>query len=200
MKNPKGGFWHPSQQKGWSNSSPRVGYAKGYLTDEQYYASVAIHDPLWRYIISHYDKEIYDHQNIYPITVLGYKSLPVAIELTQWGYEVTIITDRLEDFNRAKRDCEIQAGSPKQLLFFDYTKNVPRNCVICFIEIIDEFKDNAQIHSFLDLCLRRNREVVCAVKNDRDWARLLNSKYEILIKQYPIGNYLFISLKERLEA
>lgn len=197
MKIPRGGFWHPNRQKGWENASPGVGYAKGQITDEAYYASVAIHDPLWRYIIQRYDKEIYDHQNIAPITVLGYRSVPVAIELTQWGYEVSILTNKLEDFIRAKKDCEIQAGSPKQLLFFNFEKNVPRGCVICFVGIIDTFKDDRQIISFLDLCLRRHREVVCAVKEDRDWENLLEDHYEISLKKYPVGKYLFLSIKER---
>lgn len=146
MTAPRGGYFHPNQQRGWDNSSPGVGYSRGQVTDEAYYASVAIHDPLWRYIISHYDKEIYDHINVSPVTILGYRAVPVAIELTQWGYEVNIITDRVEDFIRAKKDCEIQAGSPKQLLYFDYTKNVPRSCVISFIGIIDTFN---QIHKYL---------------------------------------------------
>ena len=196
MATPKGGYWHPNQQKGWRQSSPGVGYSRGQITDEQYYASVAIHDPLWRYIISHYDKEIYDHQNTTPVTVLGYRGVPVAIELTQWGYDVSILTNKLEDFIRAKKDCEIQAGSPKQLFYFDFTKNVPRGCVISFIGIIDTFKDNAQIFDFIDLCLRRNREVVCAVRDDRDWRELLEKKYEVVLKPYPIGKYLFLSVKE----
>ena len=194
---PKGGYLHPSRQKGWTNSSPGVGYSKGQVTDEAYYASVAIHDPLWRYIIAHYDKEIYDHTNVFPITVLGYRGVSVAIELTQWGYDVSILTDKYEDFVRAKKDCEIQAGSPKQLFYFDYTKNVPRGCVICFIGIIDEFKQDAQIINFFNLCLCRNREVICAVHDNRDWRELLEGKYEVVIKPYPIEKYLFISLKEK---
>ena len=191
-----GGYQHPSSQRGWQDSSPRIGYSRGQITDEAYYASVAIHDPLWRYIIAHYDKEIYDHENTTPVTVLGYRALPVAIELTQWGYDVSILTNKFEDFMRAKKDCEIQAGSPKQLFYFDFTKNVPRGCVISFIGIIDTFKSDSQIFDFLDLCLRRNREVVCAVHNDRDWKELLEKKYEVVIKPYPIGKFLFMSLKE----
>lgn len=196
MKIPKNGFWHPNIQKGWKNSSPGVGYSNNQITDEQYYATVAIHDPLWRYVISHYDAEIYDHLNTAPVAVLGYRSLPVAIELTQWGYDVTILTRTLGEFRKAQKDCVIQAGSPKEILYFDYTKNIPRVCVVCFIDVISDFEDESRIFTFLDLCLRRSREVVCAVRDDRDWKELLSRKYVCTIKPYPVGKYLFMSLTE----
>lgn len=186
---------HHTNQKGWRPSSPGVGYANNQITDEEYYGSVAKHDPLWRYIVQHYPKEVYG-QNLAEIVILGYPTLPVAIELSQWFYPVTFITDSQEELKKAKRDCEIQAGFLKERILFQYRHNVPRSAVTAFIGIIDEFPQDAQVMRYLDLLLRRCEEVVCAVALNRDWRAILEGKYDMKLLPYPDGIHGLLTIKE----
>ena len=201
LGNQKHGYWHPNQQKGWRSGESTVGYSRsGQLQDEDYYASLALHDPLWRYVISRYDKEIFDHQNTAVVNVLGYRALPVAIELSQWGYEINFLCQSEEERQKTKVDIEKQAGFLKENLFFDFTKNCPRGTVVCFIGVVDEFFRDEDMFSFLDTLLRRNLEVVFAVYNSKDWKRTLEDRYEVNVKPYPDQSVSLITLKAQALA
>lgn len=181
-------------QRGWKQNGIRAGQSNGQMTDEQFFASLAIHDPLWRYIVRHYTKELYG-KNTESINVLGYRAIPVAVELSQWGYDIAFLTPVPKEIKRAKRDYEIQAGFVKENICFDYRFNVPRATVTCFIGLLNEIPEE-KIFEFLDMCLRRSEEVVCAVRNDREWNRLLDGRYDFQQFKYPAGNYTLLALKE----
>lgn len=181
-------------QRGWQQNGARTGQYNGQLTDEQYYASLAIHEPLWRYIVRHYVKEIYG-KNIDSVNILGYRAIPVAIELSQWGYEVAFLTPNHEEIKRAKKDYEIQAGFVKDNIWFDYRSNVPPATITCFIGLLDEFPEY-KMYEFLDMCLRRSEEIVCAVKNNHDWEKILDGRYDFTLQKYPVGGYSLLTIKE----
>src|SRR3990167_2634870 len=187
----KFGFNHPSQQKGWRDSSAGVGFSKGQLQDEDYHEVLAIHNYLWRYITTHYPKE-----NQCPIAVLGYAAIPIAIELSQWTYPITYITNTYEGVVKAKKDCEIQAGSFQDLLYFDFYKNCPRVRVIAFIGALEGLQPY-EIHDYLDLLLRRSNEIVCAVSIKRDWTQILGGKFDYRLKMYPKGVYYLLTIKSK---
>ena len=160
-----------------------------------YYATVAIHDPLWRYIVRHYVKEVYG-ENIATVNILGYSALPVAIELSQWSYPITFLTNKPQEIARAKRDYERQAGFVKNNICFNYEKNIPNATVTCFIGQLDAYHNNLDLYNRIDLYLRRCEELVCAVKNDRDWGRVLDGRYDFSIYPYPSGKTVLLAIKE----
>src|SRR3972149_5206600 len=103
------GFNHPTNQKGWTNSSYRPSRTieeANYLGDEEYHERLGVHNPLWRYIIQRYTKE-----SEAPIMVIGYDALPLAIELSQWTYPVNLVLRNEEEIKRAKSDAKRQAGT-----------------------------------------------------------------------------------------
>lgn len=187
-------------RKKWTNSSPGVGYTRGQVDDEDFHNTLALHDPLWKYIIHHYNKEVYTHINIAPVIVLGYQTLPVAIELSQWGYDVIFITDKIEEQKKAKIDCKIQAGFLKENIWFNFRKNSPKAACMCFIGILDAVKTTTEVHTLIDLYLRRVREIICAIKDDRDWIELLRGKYNFKTWKYPNAPYRLLSIKVSEES
>lgn len=185
-----------ASQKGWSNAGLQAGQTRGQLRDEEYDKTLAIHDPVWRYIIVHYPREIYG-TNIFPVVVCGYNAVPVAIELSQWGYPITFLAENEEALKRAKRDLEIHAGTIKQGFSFDFRRNVPPGAILCFLNVLEAVKTNVELFTTIDLMLRRTREIVCAVHNDRDWKTLLESKYDITYKPYPDSKYILLAIREQ---
>lgn len=181
---------HPNIQKGWRDSSPRVGYSQNQLRDEDYHKTLAFHNPLWRYIIKHYPKEAQT-----PIAILGYSAIPIAIELSQWTYPIIYITDTYEGVKKAKRDCEIQAGFFKHFLYFNYQYNCPRVRITTFLEALVGWS-KLEIYQFLDLLLRRCNEIVCAVPDDRNWSKILEGRYDYNMYKYPKNNYYLLTIKE----
>lgn len=159
------------------------------LKDEEYHLTLAYYDKLWRHIVTRYPNEA-----VSPVCVLGYSAIPIAIELSQWTYPVTYITDTWKGVLRAKKDCEVQAGFFKDFLYFDFTRNIPHTRVVTFIGIIDtmELKD---MYNYLDLLLRRSREVVCAVSNKKSWARLLEGRYYFNIMTPDRGDFVILTIK-----
>lgn len=196
LGNLKQGYRHSSKQKGWADTESSVGYSRtNQLQDEEYYLSLALHDPLWRYILARFNKEIYDFQNTALINVLGYRALPISIELSQWGYEVNQLCLTDEERQRTIKDLEKQAGKLKQNLWFNYYNNCPRGAAVCFIGIVDELRNDEDIFKFLDMLLRRNIEVVFAVYNNRDWRKFFDGKYDFYHKKYPEKPFSLIVLR-----
>jgi len=178
----------------WKDSSPKVGYSSGQLDDLAYYANVAFHDPIWRYIVNHYPKEIYD-ENVSSIVILGYSSIPVAIELSQWSYPITFLTDSYDEMMKAKRDCEIQAGFLKELYYFPYRKNMPKATIIVAIGLLDTLK-TYEVSKWVNLMVKRGREILLVV-NKRILGHLmtLQPKLKLKIYQYPDKIHYFVSVR-----
>ena len=186
-------------QRGWTPAGTKAGDYADTLDDQQFYASLAIHDPLWRYIIKNYskEKEGQHHVPITPVTVLGYGATPIAVELSQWSYPVTQIVFNKTQFKRVKKDAQLQAGSMK-VEIGDFRRWCPRGAVVCFVGILDDLPFE-RITSFLDMLLKQNREVIFAIKNGFRFKELFDKNYRYLAYDYPIGNYTFFSLIEKLE-
>lgn len=167
---------------------------QGNISDEIFYATVAIHDPLWRYIIQRYTTEVYG-KNLATVNVIGYEAFPVGIELSQWSYPINFITSHYDDIKKAHHDAEVQAGFIDKYICFPFWKNIPQATVVCFIGVLDELAKDADILKILDLYLRRCNEVVCAVKIKRDWGLFLEGKYDYDMKEYPSGKTVLLSIR-----
>lgn len=184
-------YHHNSNQPGWIDTSPRVGYANNQLDDDHFNNDLSSDHLLWRYIITHYPKEL-----ITPIVVLGDQSTAIAIELSQWDYPITYISDSFQSVERFKKNCEIHAGSIHQSLYFDFTKNCPPARLIIFVGIIDQMKEDEQIYTFLDRVVAQGGEVLCSVLNNRDWKSILESRYNVEGTLYPDQDKVLLKLYE----
>jgi hypothetical protein len=137
----------------------------------------------------------HDGKVLCPINVVGYTAIPLAIEFSQWGFPVAYITDTYEGVKKATEDCKQHSGNFKDLLYFDFIKNCPSAKVTLFIDIIDKLKES-DLYIFVDMLLRRSREIICAVRNDRDWKSLLSGKYRVNVSNYNDKQFCLITIKE----
>lgn len=179
----------PQTRRQWT---PTKNNYTGQLTDDSYQGIVGYHNPIWKYIINHHDSGI-----LLPITIIGYTAIPLAVEFSQWGFPVTYITDTYEGVQKATKDCEIHSGAFKKMYYSNFINDCPSGSVTIFIGIIDQLQSD-DLFIFLDMLLRRSREVVCAVRNDRNWRELLSGKYDVNVSQYNDKQFYLITLKENV--
>lgn len=160
------------------------------LKDEEYKKTNYEHRKLWGYIVNHYKKEAQC-----PIVVAGYDSIPIAIELSQWGYPITFLTDSLEGVKKARKDCQTHAGTFKELLHFEFGKNVPRSRLVTFLGILEQMEDD-EIPDFISMLLRRSQEVVCSVRVGRNWERILGGKFDLDVRLYNSKQFYLLIIRE----
>ncbi len=196
LRRPKGHYFsHQGRQQGWQQRGYQAFENYGQLSDEEINESLQLHDPLWRYIVRHYTKEVYG-ENLAKVNVLGYQSLPIAIELSQWSYPITFLTPFQEHLRKAKKDYEIHAGFVKENYWFNFYNNVPNAAVTTFIGIIHQLQVE-NMYKFIDMLLRRSEEVVCSVPDTHEWNVLFEDRYDFFEYRYPNGDGFLLSLKER---
>lgn len=182
----------------WKQSGLKPHELRGRLDDQDHYSKLALHTPIWRYIISRYFKRKDGGVIIYDdilVNVVGWESFSLAIELSQWGYHVRLITKSYEDYERGKKDEKVQAGRIKEYIVGDFS-DVPYAAVTCFNELeIDKILLHKQnIVKFLGNILRRSAEVVFVVRYDRPWLDLIKEHFEFSSTYYPGGTYILIRL------
>lgn len=177
----------PQQRKEWTQEKSKY---TGQITDDTYHGIVGYHNPMWRYMINRHDGD-----TLCPINILGYTAIPLAIEFSQWGFPVTFVTSTYDGVKRAKEDCEQHSGNFKKFLYFDFTKDCPNAKITLFINIIDTLPED-DIFNFIDMLLRRSREIICSVKNDRDWRKVLSGKYSIDMSEYKDKQFCLLNIKE----
>lgn len=179
---------HSPQQKEWTQTNNNY---RGQIADDTYHGIVGYHNPMWRYMINRHDGKV-----LPPINVIGYTAIPLAIEFAQWGFPTTYICETLEGVKKAKKDCEIHSGNFKNLFYADFIKDCPNAKLTLFINIIDRLPID-DTYNFLDMLLRRSREIICAVKNDRDWRNLLGGKYSVDMTQYKDKQFCLLTICQK---
>lgn len=190
------GYRHNSNQPGWIDSSykpARTLEEAQYLGDEEYNHRLGVHNPLWRYVIRRYTKE-----SDAPLLVMGYDTLSIAIELSQWTYPVIYVSETEKEVSDVKRDAQRQAGFFKELLkipYKAYRGYFPASRVAIFIGIIDEMSpDDAKI--FVDNLLKSVNEIVCAVAPNRDWRSAL-AKYRLDGLSYYKDQWILLRIERK---
>jgi len=184
----KKGFRHPNKQPGWTDASYKPSKTldeANYLGDEEYHDSLGIHNPLWRYIIRRYtvEKEA-------PLLVIGFQALPLAIELSQWTYPVNLILKNENEKRQAESDAKRQAGFFKNIRIDG--EGYPKSRIAIFIGIIDNLPDR-KATEFVNYLLKGVKEVVCSVKPNRDWGKILGKRIVDALR-YNKGKCLLLRL------
>ena len=168
-----------------------VGYAKNALSDDLHNKNLGLHAPLWLYIV-----EKYKNPPSSPIVGLGHLVASPLIELSQWDFPITHVVSNYDRMLAGKKDNEIQAGFFNEMFYFDFLNNSPQGRVTTFIGIA-EYLTEERLFNWLDLLLRRSREVIFAVPKDRDWHGVLIDHYDTYMAQYPKADYYLISIKDK---
>ena len=181
--------------EGFTDSSPRTGKdGKNYdwISDELYHKTLGVHDVLWRYAVIRFSNEI-----ACPILLVGYGSVPMAIELSQWTYPITFVAQSDVEARQIAIDCEHQAGFMK-IIIADPYMDVPQARVCMFTGLLGGLKTERQIYKWLDLLTRRCPYVVCAeLTTIRDWKKLLQERYHVTGLWYSRQQYTFLEIRRK---
>lgn len=179
-----------AKRLGLVDSSPTAGNMR-WLSDQQYHTTLGIHELLWRYAVERFPKE-----RECPILILGYGSLPIAIELSQWTYPITYVAQSEKEKKQVITDCAAQAGNLSQLYTLDWYVNVPKARVCIFTGLLGGLTDR-QIYKWMDLVLRRVAYVVCAEHTGRDWKEILEKRYHVTGIRYNHKKYTFLEIRRK---
>lgn len=161
--------------------------------DDIHRLMVGKHKDLWVYIIEKYKNEA-------STSIVGLGDLVVSplIELSQWDYHITYVSNTYMKKLGAEKFFDRQAGMIERTYSFDFLNDVPTANIITFIGIA-EYLDDRSLFRWLDLLTRRCSEIIFAVPCDRDWNRLLSSRYDTLINKYISGDYYLISISRKYD-
>lgn len=180
--------------EGFVDSSPRNnGKNYDWISDQLYGQTLAVHDIIWRYAVLRFKRE-----EDCPLLVIGYGSVPIAIELSQWTYPVIYLASSEQEADQVRTDCEHQAGFFERLIVTDQFVDVPKARVCIFTGILADLKSKREIYKWLDLLTRRCTYVVCAeLTGKRDWKKLLEKRYHVHGLWYSRQKYTFLEIRRR---
>lgn len=184
------------QENKWVDSSPTPQDLRGRLPDDIHHVTLAIHDPLWRFILKHWYQQFEGRiiHNGIRVGIIGKDALPIGIELTQWNYSVHFVEDEEWKITAAKKDAKVQAGMFDDYVACDYFSDLPRCAVYAFVGILHrpEFYDKRNVKRWIDLLLRRCKQIVCALRYDEKLLKYLEEEYNAHIVPYPDWRYMFV--------
>jgi len=166
-----------------------------WISDELYNNTLAVHDILWRYAVIRfpYEKEC-------PVLTIGYGSVPIAIELSQWTYPVSYIAQSWEEKKQVLNDCQHQAGFLKDIYVINYWQGIPRARVCIFTGLLSQLTEK-EIYRWLDLVFQSVHVVVCAELTHgypyHDWRKILEKRYDVTGLWYNRKEYTFLEIKRK---
>lgn len=178
-------------QKGWVDSSTHIGKTEPYLTDSQLWATKVRVYPIKDYILTRYPQEAFDAmdsknqrkvQSWGPFIFLGIKTVPLAIELSQWGYDASVVV--LDEVSKTKviRDANRQAGLFKKVVVSNYMPGpVPEGSIVFIVDMLDSRRDSDEIREVVDIWLSNHHEIICALPRDRQWRDVFCKKFSVTL-------------------
>lgn len=191
----------------WRDSSLRARNLGVYLTDKEFAKARYRLFPIKDYILKSYPQGAFDASDpankVYvrrygKFHFLGSKSTAPAIELSQWGYYVTLVVTTKAERKQARKDARVQAGLFKDILVMDYLKDViPKGSIIIVVDPFSHIKSYKKVKAILDRWLSNHNEVVCALPRDRDWWKILKPDFSISKIGRMTINDIFLSITRK---
>lgn len=164
--------------EGWDQTGYRAGQIKGVMTDDEFHYILGYHKPAWVHVLDRLSKE-----GSHPIVVFGILSLPVAIELSQWGYPTTYLVKDWDEEKLINDSMEVHAGELK-IVQQDYLKNIPRCSAVFITDLLEHFTDEVELKEFLDMLLDRAQILFITTTLLKDWHSALGNCYDVRVEKY----------------
>lgn len=166
------------QYRGWNKSGLRAGQMKGVMSDEDFHYILGYHKPAWVHILDRLP-----HESKHPIVVFGKYSIPVAIELSQWGYPVSYLVKDWDEEKHIARTLDVHFGQLK-IIQQDYLKNIPRCKAVFITDLLEYFTNIEELHIFMDMLLSRAKIVFISTTSLKNWRAILGDCYDVKMKKY----------------
>lgn len=191
---------HSNRQKGWKNAGPTPGKVKPWLTDEVLKEVNRIATPIREFILDRYVQEALDPLNpmnkskierVGRFVFLGREAVPIAIDISQWGYEVHVFVSTIKEFVEAEHDARMQAGLFASLQKTNYLNGdfIGSNAVIV-VGIPEVIGNRHEAVRYMENVSKRAGIVLCLLSID-EWREYLGEgaeltkhgfKYDLLAK------------------
>lgn len=181
----------------WVDSSPtteRRPQSVKYLPDEKYLANLRVREPIFKYIIQNFKFDplrLLDAMK-YPILLLGYYSTPLAIELSQWNYPITLIVKTVEEIARVKANVERHAGIMRELFYYNYYVGTPSSRIIVWIDDDPSMPDNRKL-DWIKYLKTRCQFLICGIKGDSNTEKIIRQISGVSVKRKYGDYYLMIA-------
>lgn len=209
-RQPRQSYNHSNIQKGWKNASPRPGKVKPWLTDEVLKEVNRIATPIREYILDRYVQEAIDPLNpmnkskierVGRFVFLGREAVPIAIDISQWGYEVHVFVSTIKEFSEAEHDARMQAGLFASLQTTNYFNGdfITSNAVVV-VGMPEFIRSCSEAIRYVKNVSKRAGIVLCLLSKD-EWYEYLGEgselrnhgfKYDILAKP---NEYICLSIE-----
>lgn len=202
---------HSNAQRGWTDQGPNPGQVKPWLTDEVLKEVNRIATPIREYILDRYVQVALDPLNpmnrskierVGRFVFLGRESVPVAIDISQWGYEVHVFVSNQKDFVEAYHDAKMQAGLFKTLNKTDYQNGDFLDCTAVVVVGLPEFLEyRSEVLRYLNNLFKRSHLLLCLFSIE-EWRKYLGEglelknngyKYELLAEP---NQYVCLSIEQ----
>jgi hypothetical protein len=179
----------------WVDSSPKIELRPQltkYLPDEKYLANLRVREPIFKYIIQNFkfNPLMFLDAIKYPVLLLGYYSTPLAIELSQWNYPVTLIVKTAEEIGRVKANMERHAGIMRELFYYNYYSGVPASKIIVWVD--DDFSIPEERKSeWIKYLKTRCQFLILGLKESPDIENIIEGIKGVAVRR-KYGDYYFV--------
>jgi len=132
----------------------------------------------------------------HPVSVLGFDYLPIAIELSQWGYSVNMTVEHPDQVEIAENDCKRFDGSLKSLFYSEYLRL--RGAVCLHIGLLNGWQYMTSFDSLKEIInstLSSHRTIITtSVKDNSTLLKYLDKHFSITVLD---GNKYWIVIIEK---
>lgn len=186
-----------SKKNGWQDSSSQAEQSpqdREYYSDEDYLANLRIREPAFRFVIQNFiinEKDPSDYLN-YPVLLIGVGSFPMGIELSQWGYPVTLCIKNKEEERVAEKNALVQNGKFTKIMKYDYLKGVKESKIIVWIDD-DSSIPKEQTEGWLAYLKTRCQVLIFALKKNKNNHKIISNLKTCTKKQTTSDYYFGIS-------
>lgn len=173
--------------------------------DEAHFRALYRLYPIKKYILDRYPTDAIDASD--PINedkikkwgsylFLGLRSTPIAIELSQWGYSVSVMG--LDEASRTKIELEADylAGLFRNVTVGDYLSgHIPAGDIVFAIDELNLF-ETEEVIDILEEWLSNNREIIVVLPKEGNWLKVLRPRFSVF-KLRMINDDIFLSITKK---
>lgn len=175
-------FTITGQRSKWIDTSPQpdqMPQLRQTLTDEEYMLNLQLREPAVRFVLRNFiiDPEKYQDYLNYPVLLIGAKAFPMGIELSQWGYPVTLLVRSQQEKTIVKKNITKQGGVIEHIAAYNYFVGVPSSRIIIWVdddkklprsrvkEWLTYLRSRCQVLIFLVKSSKRTRKITAEIPN-----------------------------------
>lgn len=170
-----------------------------FLDDKQWQAHMQMKEDAFKFIIQNFKFDPNEADDIlsgtrykYSVLCLGYTLMPLAVELSQWEYPVTLIINDQRQVKGVEVNAEQYDGRIENAMCYNYYIGVPQSKIIVYFDD-DPYIERQELHKYLKYLKSRCGVLIMGIIDDYDTPDLL-SHHKNVSSRGNCGPYkLFIS-------